>query len=51
MKRQRGFQRDFLTGEWTYTCTCCSELMGAATRTMMALIYKFHTKNECLGGW
>jgi hypothetical protein len=50
-KRRRGFQHDYFTGEWTHTCASCSEALSAATRTMMGLIHKYHTKNECLGGW
>lgn len=46
-----GYQYDFFAGEWHIDCGCCKESLFAATRTMMSLIYKYHTKKECLGGW
>ena len=47
----KGFQYDFFTGDWTHTCGACKETLDAATKTMMSLIFKYHTKKECLGGW
>lgn len=49
--RRRGYQRDFFTLEWTIDCKACGEPMDSTSRSLLALIYKYHTKNECLGGW
>ena len=46
-----GWQYDFFAGEWTVTCSTCREPLEGGTKTMLALIHKYHTKNECLGGW
>jgi hypothetical protein len=46
-----GFQHNFFTGEWNINCGTCDEPLDAPSKSMMYLIYKYHTKNECLGGW
>jgi len=50
-QRSRGMQHDFFTGDWTYTCKVCDEMFDSKSKTVLSLMYKYHTKNECLGGW
>ena len=46
-----GYRYNFMDKEWFMRCGCCNEPLFGKTKTMLSLIRKFHTKNECLGGW
>lgn len=50
-QRRKGFQYDFFNSDWTFVCPNCKTHFDSSKRTMLGLIYKYHAKKECLGGW
>ena len=47
----KGYLYDFFTGEWSYTCSTCNELLDAPSKKIMTKIRLYHSRNECLGGY
>jgi hypothetical protein len=47
----KGYVHNFFTGEWSYKCACCDDMLSAPSRKIMTKIRLFHTRNECTGGY
>jgi primosomal protein N' len=47
----KGFQYDFFTQDWSITCGACGTPLDAPKKDIMYLVHRYHTKNECHGGW
>ena len=45
------FKYDFFAGDWSANCGACGVALDAPKRDIMYLVYTYHTRNECLGGW
>jgi len=50
-KNYKGYLYDFFTGEWTFKCSCCGEVLDAPSKKIMTKIRLYHTRNECTGGY
>ena len=49
--KAKGLRYDFFTGEWSYECRACSELLEGPNKKTITKIRLYHTRNECLGGY
>jgi hypothetical protein len=47
----KGFQYDYFGQEWSVLCTTCNTILYAPNKYDMLRTHRYHTRNECLGGW